>query len=123
MSFKQREHYRVPIEVPVAIKLNGDTLVDATCHDISMGGMGLLLNSEIEPKSCGLVTMRYEQQGSKILFSAKFSVAWAHHQDANDSRKRAGIQFIEIDESNKTNLAQILLKRMLEMEDLSIETH
>lgn len=123
MSFVQREHYRVPINVPVTIELGGDAILDATCHDISMGGMGLSLANEIEPRSCGMIKMNYKQQDRKILFSAKFSVAWAQSEKPDPSRRRAGIQFTDVDESNKSNLAHILLRRLQELEGTSTDSH
>jgi c-di-GMP-binding flagellar brake protein YcgR len=110
MSFVQREHYRVPINVPVTIELGNDAVLKATCHDISMGGMGLSLAKEIEPQSCGMVRMHYEQKNRKILF------AWAQREDPDPSRRRAGIQFVDVDESNKNNLANILFRRLQELE-------
>jgi c-di-GMP-binding flagellar brake protein YcgR len=103
MSFAQREHYRVPINVPVTIELGGDAVLEATCHDISMGGMGLLLQNEIAPRSQGLVKMRYEQP--------------------DPSRKRVGIQFTEVDEDNKCTLARILVNRLQELEGTSTDAH
>jgi len=124
MSFVQREHYRVPINVPVTIELGRDAVFKATCHDISMGGMGLSLADAIDPRSCGMVKMHYEQENRKILFSARFSVAWARSDDKSDySRKRVGIQFTEVDEDNKTSLAHILLKRLQELEGTSTDAH
>ena len=122
MSYKQREHYRIPFDAPVRIELSGNANVDGICRDISMGGMGLLLYGNIEPKSCGLITMRYEQEERKIIFSAKFSVAWAQPECPDPLKKRAGIQFIEIDESNKTALARILVKRLQAMEGTSTDS-
>jgi c-di-GMP-binding flagellar brake protein YcgR len=123
MSFAQREHYRVPINVPVTIELGGDAVLEATCHDISMGGMGLLLQNEIAPRSQGLVKMRYEQEGRKILFAANFSVVWAQPEKPDPSRKRVGIQFTEVDEDNKNTLARILVKRLQELEGTSTDAH
>jgi c-di-GMP-binding flagellar brake protein YcgR len=123
MSFVQREHYRVPINVPVIIEFGGDAVVDATCHDISMGGMGLSLSNAIEPRSSGMVKMHYEQEDRKILFSAKFSIAWARPDEPDPSLKRVGIQFTEVDEDNKSFLAHILLKRLQELEGTSTDSH
>jgi len=123
MSFVQREHYRVPINMPVTIELSNNAVLEATCHDISMGGMGLSLEKEIEPRSCGMVRMHYEQKDRKILFSAKFSVAWAQSNKPDPSRRRAGIQFMDVDENNKSNLAHILFRRLQELEGTSTDSH
>jgi c-di-GMP-binding flagellar brake protein YcgR len=123
MSFVQREHYRVPCNVPVIIELGGAAVLEATCNDISMGGMGILLQKEIAPRSQGLVKMHYEQEDRKILFTAKFSVAWAHPEKPDPSQKRAGIQFLEVDEDNKSILANILVKRLQELEGTSTDSN
>ena len=122
MSFVQREHYRVPCNVPVTIEIGRNAVLEATCRDISMGGMGLLLQNEIAPRSQGLVKMRYEQEDRKILFTAKFSVAWALPEKPDPLRKRVGIQFLDVDEDNKSNLAHILVKRLQELEGTSTDS-
>ncbi|MBN1131306.1 MAG: PilZ domain-containing protein [Chitinispirillaceae bacterium] len=117
MSFVQREHYRVPINVPVRIELGPDAVLEATCKDISMGGMGLLLEKEITPSSYGMVRMQYEQEHRKILFTAKFSVAWSRAEP-----RSAGIKFVEIDGNSQSSLAQILINRLQELEGTSTES-
>jgi c-di-GMP-binding flagellar brake protein YcgR len=123
MSFVQREHYRVPINVPVKVDLDGISGLEGICQNISMGGMGLSLKGDIPPKSCGMVRMRYDQEESKILFSAKFSVAWTRSEDPDPTSRSVGIQFVEVDENNQTNLVQILVKRLKELEGTSTDSH
>jgi c-di-GMP-binding flagellar brake protein YcgR len=117
MSFVQREHYRVPIHVPVKIELGPDAMLEATCKDISMGGMGLLLDRDIQPSSFGMVRMQYDQDDRKVTFTARFSVAWARSEPCS-----AGIKFVEFDGSSKTTLAQILVNRLQELEGTSTDS-
>ncbi|MBN2038254.1 MAG: PilZ domain-containing protein [Chitinispirillaceae bacterium] len=122
MSFVQREHYRVPIEAPVVIQVNDEPAVEATCLNISMGGMGLSVPGVVAPKSSGMVRMTYQQENGQLLFSAKFSVAWSRSKTSEAPAGNTGIQFLGIDEQNRNNLVRIIIKRLRELEGSTTDT-
>ena len=116
MAYKQREHYRVPLSAEAILNLGGRRFVQATCQNISMGGMGLSLDEDVDEKTPGKIHMNYEQGGGSIAFSAEFSVAWTRTQTPDVPTKHAGIQFTQLDDENKNRLVQIIIKRLEELE-------
>lgn len=88
----------------------------ALCLNISMGGMCLLLEDEIESSKPGSVKLLFEQNGEALEFCARFSIAWTNKQRPEIPSKHAGIQFVGLDNTKRSVLTRIMVTRLMELE-------
>jgi c-di-GMP-binding flagellar brake protein YcgR len=115
-SLKQREHYRVPLESRAVVETNDGRSVNGVCLNISMGGMCLSLEDEIAGDMPGTVRILFEQEGESIEFRARFSIAWTRTERLDIPFKHAGIQFVGLDNENRSCLTKIIVARLMELE-------
>jgi c-di-GMP-binding flagellar brake protein YcgR len=115
-SLKQREHYRVPLEAQAIVETNDGRSLKGVCLNISMGGMCLSLEHEITRNMPGRVSMLFEQDGETIEFCAQFFIAWTRTERPDIPVKYAGIQFVGLDNENRSCLTKIIIARLMKLE-------
>lgn len=115
-SFKQREHYRVPLESQVIMEPDDGRSLKSVCLNISMGGMRLSLDDALSGNMSGIARMMYEQDGETVEFWSRFFVAWTGMERKGVPLNHAGIQFTGLDHENRSRLTRIIVARLTEIE-------
>lgn len=109
MFKNRRRHQRYPITVQVSVRF-GDTFLDGTeCSDISLGGMCVVVNEEIEKNwKYGTVMLVQKYGDETIVFESNFTRLWDNHVYVNRKDTRIGIKFRDIDSTNFNNLCKLI---------------
>lgn len=115
-SFKQREHYRVPLGSQVIIEPDDGRSLKGVCLNISMGGMRLSLDDALSGNTSGIARMMYEQDGETVEFWSRFFVAWTGMERKEVPFNHSGIQFTGLDYENQSRLTRVLIARLTEIE-------
>lgn len=115
-SLKQREHYRVPLESRAIVETDDGRSLKGICLNISMGGMCLSLENEITRDMPGRVRILFEQDEETIEFCAGFSIAWTRSEKPDIPFRHAGIQFVGLDNANRSCLTKIIISQLTKLE-------
>lgn len=109
MSFQQRNYPRVEVHIPCKVRIDNNTLRNAQCWNISIGGMCISVADIVHVHQQGHITLLFEDESGTFTFDADFSVQWAAISDNHEKESRFGIQFISCDSTNSVNLARIIV--------------
>jgi len=93
---ERRRAFRVPVQAPVEITLPDTRKAEGILLDLSETGMDVLTAESQAPGS--LLNFRFELPDGSLVVQAHGQVAWAN------SNGQAGIHFLDLDDSLKTQL-------------------
>jgi CheY-like chemotaxis protein len=107
MSFMVREkrrYFRCPVELPVKLQLNQGDEMKVTATNLSEGGMAIHFEGTLPKKS--IAKVQFTLPGTNAVMEPKGEVAWA------DGLGRAGIRFIDVPESSRSQLEKWIMRRL-----------
>ncbi len=111
MSTEQRKFQRIPVELAGEMLVNGEHVAVAT-NNLSEGGVGLLLESEMADGTTFELTLFLTQDGiedpDEEPFESKCVVRWTGQRD--DGMFMVGVQFEGLDATRKAQLDRFLAK-------------
>lgn len=111
MSADNRKHRRYAVELAAEVEIRGEMLVAAT-NNVSVGGVGLVVDREVPEGSELAVTLFLTQDGiedpDENPFEAKAVVAWSAVQDAGTWI--AGVRFEKVSPAQAAQLERFLGK-------------
>lgn len=111
MSVENRKHRRYAVELAAEVEVRGEIVVAAT-NDLSVGGVGLVVDREVKEGSRLAVTLFLTQDGiedpDEDPFEAKAVVAWSAVQDAGTWI--AGVRFEKVSPAQADQLERFLGK-------------
>lgn len=111
MSIEHRQSRRYAIELAAEVDIGGDVLVAST-QNVSVGGVGLVVDREIpEGTRCG-VTLFLTQDGiedpDEAPFEARAVVAWQAERDTGTWL--VGVRFAEVSPAGRAHLERFVSK-------------
>lgn len=100
---ERRKYHRSPIKVMIDY-MNGSDIEVVYTRDISLGGMFIETNNL--HKKGTLVFLDFNLPGIRKMFKLKGKIAWISDggKTGQDKEPGMGIEFIELDETNKASL-------------------
>lgn len=111
MSVENRKHRRFPVELAAEVSIRGETVVAST-QNVSVGGVGLVVDREVKEGAELSVTLFLTQDGiedpDEQPFEAKAVVQWAAVQDAGTWV--TGVKFQTVTPTQKALLERFLSK-------------
>jgi c-di-GMP-binding flagellar brake protein YcgR len=109
VSTEQRKHERYPVEVAAEIHAGPDVSVAST-HDISTGGVSLVLDHALGEGQKIKLTLFLTQDGiedpDEDPFEAQATVMWSAERDGGSHT--AGVRFDKIGPAQQKHLARFL---------------
>jgi hypothetical protein len=114
MLQNRRRAARVPVDLPVVVRVIGDENFEARISDISIGGLGLQCKHSMQLDQ--KVTALFSLPGAKGLIYLSGAVVNA------DESGRAGIRFAYIPEEDLALLQQWLAGELIKLENAEIPT-
>jgi c-di-GMP-binding flagellar brake protein YcgR len=111
MTVEHRKFPRFPVELAAEVSMRGETVVAST-QNVSLGGVGLVVDREVKEGAEIAVTLFLTQDGiedpDETAFEAKAIVAWTTVQDAGTWI--AGVRFDKVSPLQKKQLERFLSK-------------
>ena len=111
MSADNRKHRRYSVELAAEVEIRGETVVAST-NNVSVGGVGLVVDREVNEGAELAVTLFLTQDGiedpDETPFEAKATVAWTAVQEAGTWI--AGVRFAKVSPAQAAQLERFLGK-------------
>lgn len=111
LSVEHRKHRRFPVELAAEVELRGEVVVAST-RNVSAGGVGLVVDRELNEGAEIAVTLFLTQDGiedpDEQPFEAKAVVQWAAVQEAGTWL--TGVRFQPVDPGQRMLLERFLTK-------------
>lgn len=93
---ERRRSFRVPVQVPVEIRVDNDSAIEGILLDLSEGGMDVLAAKPLCPSTT--ISARFTLPDGKTFIDLRGGVAWANPNG------ESGVRFIDLSESLQTTL-------------------
>jgi len=107
---KRRKSSRFLVTEQVSVRFeNGEFLEGTECHDISLGGMCIIIPHKIDTEcKYGTVMLALAFNAEVILFESRFVRIWDGPVFVDRDDTRMGVKFIDIAGTNLENLKRIV---------------
>jgi CheY-like chemotaxis protein len=108
MSFMVREkrrYFRCPLEMPVKLVFSQSEEIKAIATNLSEGGMAIHFEGKL-PNHKAISKVQFTLPGTNSPMEPKGEIAWAN------GIGRAGIKFLDVPESSRSQLEKWILKRL-----------
>ncbi|NOZ00574.1 MAG: hypothetical protein GXP54_01625, partial [Deltaproteobacteria bacterium] len=104
MNDTLRQHRRCPVNVIARIRVNPDEDLEARCAtDLSLGGLKMVLDHELEPGH--RVKLEFRPLQSRGRIESVAAVRWCRPQGEHFA---AGLEFVEMDEGSRERFEEAL---------------
>ncbi len=114
MPYIRRNYPRVSLAEPVTviIKINDRTLHNAVANNLSMGGMCITIEDNIEKQQNGTLEITHECDEEMLCFKAEFAIQWIKPANSDKKTRQFGIKFTYFDSADQSKLARIIIDQI-----------
>ncbi len=105
----RRKDSRYPVTEQLSIRFNNNFLNGTECSDISLGGMCIVVEDEIDKgHKYGTVFLVQKYKEEVIFFESRFRKIWDNPVFVDRNDIRIGVKFLDIDSRNFDSLCKII---------------